>query len=114
MPGGYEGVKLHLKLGSPLPDKQIDVAAVKKAFPYGSLLEPIEVVQGAPLRRALRQWRSDALRRCVVMTCARAAMRRACRCAAGGLACGSGVFMPQMGDSEDAMVCAVAAVTVGH
>jgi hypothetical protein len=33
---------------------------------------------------------------------------------AGGLACCSGVEMPAMGDTEDAMVVAVAAVTVGH
>jgi uncharacterized protein (TIGR02058 family) len=32
----------------------------------------------------------------------------------GGLACCSGIMVPQMGDAEDAMCITVAAVTVGH
>lgn len=103
MPGGYGSVKVHVKLGVPLPDKRIDEDAIKQArcagwqhrvcadaradavraarhgaqvFPYGRV-EKVEVVQG-------------------------------------GLACCSGVMIPAMGDAEDAMLVVVAAVTVGN
>ena len=31
MPGGYGSVKVHVKLGVPLPDKRIDEDAIKQA-----------------------------------------------------------------------------------
>ncbi len=31
VPGGLEGVKIHVKLGVPIPDKRIDADAIKKA-----------------------------------------------------------------------------------
>ncbi len=61
----------------------------------------------------------------VVLTCFGVPVTRAVQCFPygsvtavevqhGGLACCSGVMIPGMGDAEDAMVVAVAAVTVGH
>ena len=43
VPGGYASMKLHVKLGTPMPGT-VDVSQVKKVFPYGQA--HIEVVEG--------------------------------------------------------------------
>ena len=73
IPGGYDAMRLHVKVGVPRHDA-VDVAAVKAVFPYGRVV--VELVDG-------------------------------------GLTCGSGVAIPALGDADDAMLIAVAAVTVG-
>lgn len=47
VPGGYDNMKLHLKLGVPVEDwrGQLDLDQVKAVFPYGQMLPP-EVVYG--------------------------------------------------------------------
>lgn len=74
IPGGYDAMRLHVKVGVPAPET-VDVAALKNVFPYGT--PTVEVV-------------------------------------AGGLSVGSGVEIATLGDRGDAMVIAVAAVTVGY
>jgi hypothetical protein len=64
----------------------------------------VQVVQGAPAARSSAAAAENA---CVLTHRRRTGI-------AGGLACCSGEMVPQMGDAEDAMVVAVAAVTVGH
>ena len=44
VPGGYDGMKLFVKIGTPMPDT-VDVAEIAKVFPYGELTK-VEVVNG--------------------------------------------------------------------
>lgn len=74
IPGGYENLKLKVKIGVPQPDT-VDVEALRKVFPYGTAYFEVVV---------------------------------------GGLSCGSGVVIPELGDVNDDMVVAVASVTVGY
>ncbi|DBA70334.1 TPA: hypothetical protein ACH3X2_011756 [Trebouxia sp. C0005] len=73
VPGGRNGLKLKIKIGTPFPDT-VDLQEVKKVFPYGQTF--FELVDG-------------------------------------GLCCNSGVAIPELGDKNDDMLIAVAAVTVG-
>ncbi|BDA45396.1 hypothetical protein COCOBI_07-1830 [Coccomyxa sp. Obi] len=73
VPGGYENLRLHVKIGTPHPE-EVDVEKCREVFPYGHAV--IEVVQG-------------------------------------GLSCGSGIAIDELGDVTDEMVVAIAAVTVG-
>lgn len=75
IPGGYDNMRLHVKVGVPRPET-VDVKALASVFPYGRVLP--EIVDG-------------------------------------GLAVGSGVSIPALGDDAGAdMTIAVAAVTVGY
>ncbi|EIE20147.1 hypothetical protein COCSUDRAFT_57874 [Coccomyxa subellipsoidea C-169] len=73
VPGGYNNLKLHVKIGSPHPER-VDLEECRKIFPYGQAV--IEAVEG-------------------------------------GLSCGSGIAIDELGDVTDEMVVAIAAVTVG-
>ncbi|KAK9824812.1 hypothetical protein WJX81_000709 [Elliptochloris bilobata] len=43
VPGGYDNLRLHIKLGSPRP-AEVDVEELRKVFPYGKAT--FEVVEG--------------------------------------------------------------------
>ena len=45
VPGGYDSTKVHVKLGVPMPDKQVKLEEIKKCFPYGTVLD-VQIVQG--------------------------------------------------------------------
>ena len=47
IPGSYNGMKVHVQLGVPAPS-EVDVDAVARCFPYGTLL-PIAVESGGLL-----------------------------------------------------------------
>ncbi|KAL3149530.1 hypothetical protein ABBQ32_002310 [Trebouxia sp. C0010 RCD-2024] len=74
VPGGRNGLKLNIKIGTPFPNT-VDLQEVRKVFPYGQT--NFELVEG-------------------------------------GLCCNSGVSIPELGDKNDDMIIAVAAVTVGY
>ena len=52
VPGGYDGMKVHVHLGVP-KGATVDAAAVQASFPYGEVL-PVVVERGGGLRT--RSW----------------------------------------------------------
>jgi uncharacterized protein (TIGR02058 family) len=78
VPGGYDAMKLHIQLGVPKSMVgKVDLQKVKAVFPYGNIVEPVDV-------------------------------------GVGGLLAKSGIAIPEMGDTNDYFVIAVASITVGY
>ena len=51
VPGGYDGMKLHVQLGVPVAADEVDLKQVAAVFPYGTLL-PIRVEHGGLLAKS--------------------------------------------------------------
>uniref|UniRef100_A0A7S0SHI2 Uncharacterized protein n=1 Tax=Mantoniella antarctica TaxID=81844 RepID=A0A7S0SHI2_9CHLO len=51
VPGGYDAMKLHIQIGAPEGAK-IDLAKVRAVFPYGNIVDPIDVCVGGLLAKS--------------------------------------------------------------
>ena len=45
VPGGYDNMKLHIQLGVP-EGSDVDLGKVRAVFPYGNIVEPVDVCVG--------------------------------------------------------------------
>lgn len=51
VPGGYANMKLHIQIGAP-EGAEIDLDEVRAVFPYGNIVDPVEVCVGGLLARS--------------------------------------------------------------
>ena len=51
VPGGYDNMKLHIQIGAP-EGAEIDLDKVRAVFPYGNIVEPIDVCVGGLLAKS--------------------------------------------------------------
>ena len=51
VPGGYDALRLHIQIGAP-KGSDIDLDAVRAAFPYGNIVDPIDVCEGGLLAKS--------------------------------------------------------------
>jgi uncharacterized protein (TIGR02058 family) len=45
VPGGYDAMKLHIQIGAPA-GAELDLDKVRAVFPYGNIVDPIDVCVG--------------------------------------------------------------------
>jgi|TARA_B110000971_G_scaffold221038_1_gene266574 uncharacterized protein (TIGR02058 family) len=53
VPGGYDAMKLHIQLGVPHSFlDSVDLEKVKAVFPYGNIVEPVDIGPGGLLAKS--------------------------------------------------------------